>query len=39
VLFIAVDDLRPEAAASASDLIRTPNAGREKPRRRRAAAG
>jgi iduronate 2-sulfatase len=28
VLFIAVDDLRPEAAASASDLIRTPNIDR-----------
>jgi arylsulfatase A-like enzyme len=28
VLFIAVDDLRPESAASASDLIRTPNIDR-----------
>jgi iduronate 2-sulfatase len=28
VLFIAVDDLRPEAAASGTDLIRTPNIDR-----------
>lgn len=28
VLFIAVDDLRPEAAASGSDIIRTPNIDR-----------